>query len=220
MSRGLREAWESLIRPEDYDAHMAEAGQAQANAELVAEYFRRHPTEPEASILFLGAGTGQMFEYVDPSFLLPFRTTFTDINPLYLDRLRERLRGLESPHTTLVDDIEESQLREEFKVVVAVLVLEHVDWRRAVATMCRLAKERAFVVIQENPPTLATALTPDRRIAGSMVILREVLPHLVARPEVEAQFRLHSLVPSYLAERLVADAKKMVGLGFERRSSA
>jgi hypothetical protein len=216
MSRDLREAWASLIRSEDYDAHMAEAGQAQANAELVAEYLHRYATEHDAPILFLGAGTGQMFDYVDPSILLPFRTTFTDINPLYLDRLRARLGESEGRYVTLVDDIEESQLRDEFSVVVAVLVLEHVDWRRAVATISRLAGERAFVVIQENPPTLATVITPSGKIVGSMGLLREAPPHLVPRPELEAEFRLHSLAPSYSAERLVADAKKMVGLGFER----
>jgi hypothetical protein len=102
--------------------------------------------------LFVGAGTGQMFDFAPPSFLLPFQTTFTDINPEDLQRLAERLGGVEGlRHTEVVDDLEESRLTGGFKVVLGVLVLEHVVWRRAVATMCGLALERAFVVIQQNP---------------------------------------------------------------------
>jgi hypothetical protein len=34
MNTRLREAWKSLVKAEDYEAHMADAGQAQANANL------------------------------------------------------------------------------------------------------------------------------------------------------------------------------------------
>jgi 2-polyprenyl-3-methyl-5-hydroxy-6-metoxy-1,4-benzoquinol methylase len=219
MSTRLREAWTSLVKAEDYEAHMAEAGQAQANANLVVEYFRSQPTERGAPLLFVGAGTGQMFDFAPPSFLLPFQTTFTDINPEYLQRLAARLRGVEGlRHTEVVDDIEESRLTGGFQVVLGVLVLEHVAWRRAVATMCRLAVERALVVIQENPPTLTTAITLHRTIVGTMNVFRDCGPVLVPRPEVEAEFGRQGFAPNYFAERLVADDKRMLALGFERRS--
>jgi hypothetical protein len=220
MGIRLREAWTSLVKAEDYEAHMAEAGQAQANAELVVEYLRLQPPKRGATLMFVGAGTGQMFDFAPPSFLLPFDTTFTDINPEYLQRLAARLEPVEGlRHTELVDDIEESRLTGGFKVVLGVLVLEHVAWRRAVATMCRLAEERAFVVIQENPPTLTTAITVNRPIIGTMNVFRECGPVLIPRSEVEAEFRRQGLAPSYFAEKLVADEKRMLALGFERRSS-
>lgn len=62
---------------------MAAVGQAQANAKLVAEYFLNQQMETEATVLFMGAG-GQMFEFVPPSFLLPYQTTFADIHSGYL----------------------------------------------------------------------------------------------------------------------------------------
>ena len=219
MAIRLREAWTSLVKAEDYEAHMAEAGQAQANANLVVEYLRLQPTEPGATLLFVGAGTGQMFDFAPPSFLLPFQTTFTDINPEYLQRLAGRLRGVEGlRHTEVVDDIEESRLTGGFKVVLGVLVLEHEVWRRAVATMCGLALERAFVVIQQNPPSLTTAITLNRAIVGTMNVFRDCGPVLISRSEVEAEFRRQGFAPHYFAERLVADDKRMLALGFERRS--
>ena len=69
MTKALRDAWANLIRAEDYEAHMAAVGQAQANAHLVADYFLQAPLLPGARILFLGAGTGQVFDYVSPAFL-------------------------------------------------------------------------------------------------------------------------------------------------------
>jgi hypothetical protein len=39
MDNRLRDPWKNSIRAEDYDAHMAAVGQAQANALLVADYF-------------------------------------------------------------------------------------------------------------------------------------------------------------------------------------
>ncbi|HXB53934.1 MAG TPA: hypothetical protein VN461_04065 [Vicinamibacteria bacterium] len=218
MSTRLREAWMSLVKAEDYEAHMAEAGQAQANAILVVEYLRLQPTERGASLLFVGAGTGQMFDFAPPTFLLPFATTFADINREYLQRLAARLEPVEGlRHTELLDDIEESRLTGGFKVVLGVLVLEHVAWRRAVSTMCRLAEERAFIVIQENPPTLATAITLNRPLVGTMNVFRECGPVLIPRSEVEAEFQRQGFAPSYFAERLVADDKRMLALGFERR---
>jgi hypothetical protein len=47
MDRRLREAWTKLIGIDDYEAHMALTGQAQANAELVTELFHSYQlTEP------------------------------------------------------------------------------------------------------------------------------------------------------------------------------
>ncbi len=66
MDERLREAWTTIIQAEDYDAHMCAVGQAQANAGLVLELFRERPPHRGAKILFAGAGTGQMFDFVAP----------------------------------------------------------------------------------------------------------------------------------------------------------
>jgi hypothetical protein len=214
----LRKAWTAIIRAEDYETHMAAVGQAQANAELVADYFRARPPAPDAAVLFVGAGTGQMFDFVSPAFLLPYCTTFTDINAGYLQRLSTRLEAVKGLRCAVVkDDVEESRLTSGFALILAILVLEHVDWRKAVATMCGLVPERVFVVTQENPPAVATPMTESRTIPGTMNIFKEVRSHLIPASEIKAEFGRHGFVLDYSAERIVADEKKMAGLEFARR---
>lgn len=219
MNNALREAWTTIVRPDDYEKHMAAVGQAQANAKLVEEYFAKAVLNPNDSILFLGAGTGQLFNFVSPAFLLPYQTTFTDINSSYLKWLSERLKNAaDLRFSTVVDDVEQSHLTGTFPLVLAVLLLEHVDWRKAVAALCKLSSNAVFVVIQENPPNLPTAYTPNRP-SGTMKIFAEVHPTLIPSAELEAEFSTHTFKKNYAAERTVADGKKMLALGFERTRS-
>jgi Methyltransferase domain len=218
MTTPLREAWTSIIRPEDYEAHMAAVGQAQANAKLVAEYFQQQPLETGATVLFMGAGTGQMFDFASPAFLQPYHTTFADIHPGYLKWLEQRLKSADGlRYVTVVDDVERTAFSVTFDLVLAVLLLEHVPWRKAVAVLCALARKRVFVVIQENPPELAAALTPNRRVQGSMNIFSEVHPALIPRQDLIDEFRIHGFHPAYSAERHVADGKRMAAVGFEKK---
>jgi 2-polyprenyl-3-methyl-5-hydroxy-6-metoxy-1,4-benzoquinol methylase len=217
MDRRIREAWLNTISPDDYDAHMAAVGQAQANAELVAQLLEADPPTTGASILFVGAGTGQLFDYQLPGMLTPFQSTFADINAEYLERLRARIRSTPGLHfDTVVDNVESSSLTPGYELVVAVLVLEHVDWRKAIATMCRLSCRRVFVVIQENPPDLPSAMTKNRPVVGSMRVFLVLDPQLVPRAEVEKEFRENGLALRCVLSREVLDSKRMVGLEFER----
>lgn len=217
MKNKLREAWTTIIQAKDYEDHMAAVGQAQANAGLLADYLAAQPPTAEASLLFVGAGTGQMFEFVSPSMLLPYQTTFTDINGSYLEQLSGRLRSVEGlRYATSMDDAEASRLSPGYHTALAVLLLEHVDWRKAVSTICGLATSQVFVIIQVNPSNLVTAITPTRRITGTMKIFKEVHPSLIPRNELEAEFARNGFVPNYSAEKVVADNKKMLALGFER----
>ena len=205
----LRSAWTTLIHADDYERHMAEVGQPQANAALLAELFTSHPPPPGAPIHFAGAGTGQYFDYWPPSNLVGYDLIFTDINPAYLTRLTARLRGIKA--LTLADDIEVPAVTGPFDLTIVVLVLEHVDWPRAVAALCRRT-ERAFVVIQENPPD-----PPARELPGTMSILREACPHLVDRVELIECFRREQFELTRTSIREVPDRKQMVGLDFTRR---
>ena len=218
MKSGLREAWTKLIRAEDYDAHMAAVGQAQADAVLLAELFERRPPRQGSTVLVAGAGTGQLFDYISAELLNPYAVTFTDINAEYLKRLAARLRcKTQLEFETVVDDIEASQLHGAFELVVAILVLEHVEWRKAIAEMCRLASHRVFVVLQENPANMPSAMTPSRPAIGTMRVFTELNPHLVPQPEVVAEFARHGFKLAHSSAREVLDAKKMVALEFEKR---
>jgi len=214
----LREAWTSAIRAEDYEAHMAAIGQAQANAALVADFSRAHPPPADSAVLFAGAGTGQMFDFVPPSFLLPYRITFTDINPLYLERLSARLAAVEHlRYNTVVDDVEQTKLSPGFELILAVLVLEHVDWRKAVATLCSLSSARVFIVMQQNPPAAPAPMSATRPIPGSMNIFKQIHSQLLSPDEIATEFARQGFQLEYSANRMVADEKKMAALGFQRK---
>jgi len=214
----LREAWTTEVRAEDLDAHMSQVGQAQANAQLVGDWLRSNPPKLDSSILFVGAGTGQMFDFLSPNILSPYRVTFTDLNSHYLKRLESRVKSkARLRFETLVDDVERSKLPAGFELAVAVLVLEHVDWRLAVATLCRLSTGSVFVVIQENPPESPSAVIKGQSLVRTMAIFREVHPMLVNRREVVQEFAQHGFELTYCIEKRVLYEKKMVGLGFKRK---
>lgn len=214
----LREAWTTIVLPEDCDAHMVRVGQAEANAQLLADWLRSEMPRSDSSILFAGAGTGQMFDFFPAELLSPYRVTFTDINSNFLKCLESRLKSkAKLSFQTSVDDIERSQLPAGFTLAVAVLVLEHVDWRLAVASLCRLTNDNVFVIIQVNPPQLATAVSGSQPLYGTMRIFREVHPMLVNRKELVQEFDHHGFDMAYFSEKQVLYEKKMIGLGFTKR---
>ncbi len=213
-TRSLREAWAGQIRAEDYDAHMAAVGQAQANAALVAEELTASPPQPGARILLAGAGTGQVLDFVEPSILMPYRLTFTDINPGFLQVLKQRLAKLRGLHIEVQpDDVEDSKLPGTFDLVIAVLVLEHVDWRKAVATLCRLAASRVFIIMQENPANVIV-----RPLPGTMALLQGIKKDLLGREDVQSEFRNNGFALQHWVSREVPDDKRMVALRFQRLS--
>jgi hypothetical protein len=215
MRQQLREAWSKLITAEDYEAHMVAVGQAQANAALVCEYLQAHPPAPDSALLFAGAGTGQMFDFFSPETVLPFNVTFTEINAGYLNRLRTRLTrfpGLR--YAIFVDDLERTALAKPFDLALPVLVLQHVDWHPAVLTLCALTKRKLFLIIQENPLELATAMTANRTIPRTMRVFTQIHPALIPAAELKSEMRRVGLTESYAAQKLVADGKKMLAFGF------
>ncbi len=160
----LREAWTRFVAAEDYEAHMAAIGQAQANASLVAELVAAAAPPPGSRILIAGAGTGQMFEHCAPELFRGCRLICSDINPAFLERL-----GARCECQTVVDDIEDSRLEPGFSLVIVVLVLEHVEWRKALASLARLRPEYVLVVIQRNPE----GPLPHRRAGGNDASVRQ-----------------------------------------------
>lgn len=204
----LREAW-LQIEPADYEQHMAGIGQAQANAGLMAAWLEAIASDD--TVLVAGAGTGQMFDFLAPEQAGAGRMVFTDLNPVFLDKLCERL----GEASTVVDDIEATQLAGPYPHAAVTLVLEHVDWRRAIHSFRRWESRRVLTVIQENPKDLASAVTPGRTVPGTMNVFRErAHPQLVPVDELteamaELGYRLERLQPAP-----VSDGKRMLGCWF------
>ena len=204
---------------DDLDAHMAAVGQAQANAALVETMMTTGEAPERRTVLFAGAGTGQMFDYVSGSFLAPYRVTFTDINATFLDRLRERLASASLNYETVVDDIEDSKLSGPFGLAVVVLVLEHVEWQKALRSLAAFQPEIMHLVVQQNPPDLGTAITPGRTLPPSIARASEQAHPVLVEPDAIRSFLAgegYVLVRRF--ERPVPDAKTMIGLMFSRQA--
>jgi len=118
-----------------------------------------------------------------------------------------------------MDDIERSKLSAEFASAVAVLLLEHVEWHLAVATLCKLSTDSVFVVVQENPPEMARAVSDGQPLAGTMAIFREIQPALLSRRELVKEFDRYNFSLVRSREATVLYGKKMVGLGFAKNAS-
>ncbi|MBI5282908.1 MAG: hypothetical protein HY858_14580 [Candidatus Solibacter usitatus] len=210
MPHSLRHAWTSSVTALDYETHMAAIGQAQANALHIADFLARISPPPAARVLIAGAGTGQMFTVVPPGIFDGLRPVFSDINPAFLACLRQRVPGA----PCVADDLEHSALRGPFFAAAAVLVLEHIDWRKGLDTLARLALAHLFLVIQSNPPHIATAVSPHRTLPGTMAAFSSSHPNLMHKPEVLAHLATLGYDLAQEDPRPVADGKVMLGLSF------
>jgi hypothetical protein len=110
-----------------------------------------------------------------------------------------------------VDDIEAPRVEGPFDLAIVILVLEHVEWRRAVAGLCRIAG-RVLAIVQENPVGLS-----ERPLAGTLAALRDLPTQLVDPGELIAEFDGRGFELARTSMREVRDRKKMVGLDFKRR---
>lgn len=213
MPLPLRDVWTTALRPEDYEAHMAAIGQAQANALHVGGFLALCP--PGWRVLIAGAGTGQMFDTIPATLFAGLRAVFSDINPGFLACLRAR-----HPEAACVaDDLERSALRGPFQAACAVLVLEHIDWRKGLDTLASLGARHLFLVVQRNPPEMATAVTPSRRLPGSMAVFAETHPELRNPTEIATHLEAHGYGLAAEWPRAVADGKTMLGLLFTRSAA-
>ena len=216
MDPGLRRAWTEIVTTDDYDGHMASIGQAQAAAELTGWIIQAARLPAGARITIAGAGTGQMFDLLDPTVFHPYRLTCADLNPVFLERLRSRLtaRGLEAE--VVEDDFEQTALEPRPDLLLATLLLEHIDWRRGVQAIAGLRPAGCGIVLQENPPNMTTAVTPGRRLLPSIAKAIEVgRPTLVPGEELISATIAQGYQSPAIASREVADGKRLVGLLFK-----
>lgn len=214
MPLPLRHVWTAALRPEDYEAHMAAIGQAQANAEHIRDFVITCP--PGSRVLIAGAGTGQMFDTVPPGVFSHVRAVFSDINPRFLAFLRTR-----HPEAACVaDDLECSALRGPFHAACAVLVLEHIDWQKGLDSLVSLEPRLLFLVVQRNPADMATAVSPSRRLPGTMEVFSETHPELRDPLEITAHLRPRGYALLEERPRPVADNKTMLGLLYSRAGSS
>jgi hypothetical protein len=215
MDPGLRHAWTQIVTAEDYEEHMAAIGQAQAGAALT-QYLIQSANPPAGGrVAIVGSGTGQMLDFLDPAIFRPFRIICTDLNPGFLIRLQERLARHVLTATVLEDDIEHTALDPGPDLVLATLLLEHIDWRRGVEVFAGLKPANCGIIIQENPPGMTSTVTPGRCIPPSITsALATAKATLVPYDELVAAFAARGYVCRSSCAREVADGKRLIAVLF------
>jgi hypothetical protein len=217
MDPGLRRAWTEIVTADDYEEHMASIGQAQAAAELTARLIELAWLPAGSSITIAGAGTGQIFDLLDPALFRPYRLTCTDLNPAFLARLRERLARHGLNAGIVQDDIERTALEPGTGLLLATLLLEHIDWRRGVEVFAGLQPGACGIVLQENPVDMTAAVTPGRRLLPSIAKAVEIgRPALVPRQDLVLAMAAQGYRCRENAVREVADGKRLAGLLFRK----
>jgi len=215
MDDALRKAWTEIVTPDDYEQHMAAIGQAQAAAELTQFLIQSSGLPDGASVVIAGAGTGQMLDFLDPSILHSFRLTCTDLNRGYLDRLEQRLKRAHLLAELIVDDFENTSLGCGSNLLLATLLMEHIDWRRGVDTIANLQPRQAGIILQENPDGMVSAVTPGRTVPPSIErALRSAHANLVPRSQLTASLAGRGFLQKASALRQVADGKQLAALLF------
>lgn len=216
MNSSLRLAWAEILTGEDYDEHMAVIGQAEAAAELTAALIQDADLPAGSRVVIAGAGTGQMFGLLNPALFQPFALICTDINLKFLARLRARLLRQNLNAFLLADDIERTSLLLAPDLLLAVLLLEQIDWRNGAEAIAALRPARCGIVIQENPAGMTSAVTPGRPIPASMAAaFKAAQPKLVPRDELLAAFDARGYRCVRACAHEVADGKQLVSLLFE-----
>ena len=77
------------------------------------------------------------------------------------------------------------KLKSDQTLFVATLLLEHIDWRRGVEKFAGLRPRSCGIILQENPPGMAAAVTPGRYVPPSIARAVETgHPTLLAKEEV------------------------------------
>ena len=207
----LREAWQECITAADYDAHMADVGQAQANAWIVRSFIDRWLNRP-ARVLVAGAGTGQLFDYAGDRVFDGLDVVFTDISPGLLDCLRARVATCHFKSVAIqLDDLEDTRIDGSMDAAIVVLVFEHIDWRKGVRSLARIAPRRCLVVIQRNPPQPIA-----RPLAGTLAVLDRAAPTLVEPEDLQRVLAAHGYAVLERDDVEVPDGKTMIALVFGR----
>jgi len=217
MDSNLRKGWTEVVTGEDLDHHLAAIGQAQVNALLLVEMLADSALPADAELLLAGVGTGQLFDYADIDALALYRLTCTDINAQFLTALEARLRKTPRLRASVkVDDLETTALDGPFDAVAAILVLEHIEWRKGIAALAGLDPGWMYLVIQRND-VAPEVLNVQRDLAPSIRQFHSIArPMPIAEPDLTAHLAASGYALERRYERSVPDEKTMVGLMYRR----
>lgn len=149
------------IPAHDYEAHMAspEVGQLQVLNKLLGSVLVEFKPQ---SLAVLGCCTGNGFEHISPT--ITKRVLGIDINPAYLDVLRQRFsRSLPNLHLVEQDIASPSFHMKPVSMIFAALVFEYVNIDHALQNIAKcLLPGGMLVAALQLPSQEAAAITPTQ----------------------------------------------------------
>ena len=197
---------------------MARIGQAQAGADLTCHLMEIAKPSRDARIVFAGAGTGQLLDFLDASLLRPFRLVFADLNARFLEQLKRRLAQLDLTAEVIEDDFENTALEPGPDLLIATLLFENIDWRRGMETISALRPVACGIIMQENPPEMKSAITPGRVLPRSVAEAAvQAHPVLIPYGQLVQAFTAHGYEQVDTSSRDVADGKRLISVLFQQK---
>jgi SAM-dependent methyltransferase len=147
------------IPADDYVGHMAspEVGQHQALNRILRDLLLG--VRP-GSVLALGCSTGNGLEHVDPS--VTSRVVGVDVNPVYLERLRQRFPRPAFTLETHCADLTAYEFETgAFDLIHAALVFEYVEWPRLLGRVAAALRAGGVLsVVLQRPSSSSPVVTP------------------------------------------------------------
>jgi hypothetical protein len=196
---------------------MAAIGQAQAAASLTEWLLSEARLASDSRITIVGAGTGQLLDFPAAARLMPYRLTCADLNPGFLERAAERMAKYGLRGETVQDDLENTRLAPGADLLLATLVLEHIDWRAGVRSIHRLGPRMCGIIMQVNPPDMQSAVTPGRALPASIEAATKTChPVLLSAEELVSSFDACGYSCRGQHSMNVADRKELRALLFVR----
>src|SRR5579862_7812720 len=164
----MQNPWLSIAL-EDYEGHMGADNVRQLAA--LSELFKRalDNCKPE-SVAILGVAGGNGLERIDPA--ITKRIVGLDINPLYLEAVRERFGAIPGLELHQADLAAEPLDFAPMRLVYAALIFEHTGLGRPLENALRLVTPGGkFSVVLQLPSEAVQDVTPTR--FTSMQALRD-----------------------------------------------
>jgi len=210
-----RRIWKKVIPANYLDKHMLAIGQAETNAKIIEKFLKDFPLKSKAKILVPGCGTGQLFDYINRDIFENIHLTFTDINKEYLEKLKIRLRKFQKiKYDIWEDDIENTKIKQNFDICIIILLLEHVNWKKAIANIFNFNPKSIFFIIQKQNKN-KQIITKYKNIPQSIIeFSKTVKTQVVSEIELSSYLLKEgfNLIKRY--EQKVINNKSMVGMFF------
>lgn len=188
----------------DYVGHMSSPGVQQLQV-LAREFGRALRSEGPERVLLAGSALGNGLEQVDPS--VTRRVTCVDINPRYLARVDARFKESRFELDLVCADLNNHEFAPaSFDLIFAGLVLEYMNWQRALPRLARaLRRGGVLAAVLQLPSDKTPVVTPTgfaslSRLEGLFhFVAPEALVALADRESLRVTERRTEPLPSHKA---------------------